>query len=369
MKTAPIKVFVDAHVFDGAFQGTTTYLAGLYTHLVKQEDFEITLAAHEPGRLKLVFTDPRFRFVKLESPSKYKRLAFEIPALLKAGKYDYAHFQYITPFRKPCRYINTIHDILFIDFPQYFPFAYRFTKKHIFRLSAWRSDLICTVSDYSREALIRHFGIRENRLLLTPNAVEPPAEPVADVKQRYGLDKYILFVSRMEPRKNHYLMLKSFVELALFGKGYQLVFIGRKEDVRTDNYHTYYQSIPEAAKEAVLHLENISPAELNSFYRNAELFVYPSLAEGFGIPPLEAAIMGCKVLCSNQTAMSDFDFFGPYLFDPNNPEELKLKIQSILEDENYPYAEIRAAVLNRYNWSRISADFAARLRSMGPGTH
>ncbi|MBX3165006.1 MAG: glycosyltransferase family 4 protein [Bacteroidetes bacterium] len=359
-----IKIFVDAHVFDNSFQGTTTYLKGLYSALVKNENFEITLAAENTEKLKLFFTDERFRFIQLKTRSKYKRLALEIPKLLKEHKFDYAHFQYITPLVKVrnCKYINTIHDLLFLDFPQYFPFSYRFTKKQLFKFSARKSDIICTVSDYSKNALIRHFHISPENIVITPNAVVIYNESYVNVKAKYNLDKYILFVSRVEPRKNHYLLLKTFVEMELYKQGYQLIFIGRKNDVTSENYFNYYHALPDEIKKRVLHFENISHDDLYGFYRYADLFVYPSLAEGFGIPPLEAAMAGCKVICSNQTAMSDFDFFGNYLFNPNNENELKEKIEMVLNDKLYNFNYIKQAIEKKYNWEIIAKNFAVRLQ-------
>src|SRR3954463_15873489 len=95
-----IKLFVDAHVFDGAYQGTTTYLQGLYSALVTDNDFEITLAAVNIAHLKTIFPNPAFKFIALQPGSKYKRLAIELPRLLKEQKFDFAHFQYITPLIK-----------------------------------------------------------------------------------------------------------------------------------------------------------------------------------------------------------------------------------------------------------------------------
>ena len=111
-----------------------------------------------------------------------------------------------------------------------------------------------------------------------------------------------------------------------------------------------------------MHVEDISDGELNSFYKTAELFVYPSYAEGFGIPPLEAGVASCKVLCSNQTAMRDFDFFGKYLFDPNNPAELERKLLETLEETDYPYGKIKDAIVERYNWKSISDHFSEILK-------
>lgn len=357
-----IRILVDAHIFDSSFQGTSTYIRGLYSALVEDPDFEITLAAKNVTQLKTLFPDERFKFIELPSTSKIKRLGFDIPALIKEHKFDYAHFQYIIPLKKECRYINTIHDLLFMDFPFYFPWTYRFTKFFTFGLSAKRADVLCTVSEYSRKAIQKHFRISEKKITITPNAVDPFRGNLLDVKRKYDLDKYILYVSRFEPRKNHYTLLKAFVDLGLYDQGYKLVFIGRFKDVENTKYNSYFNELPPNQKESVLYFENLSDGELYSFYKYTNLFVYPSLAEGFGIPPLEAAIMECKVLCSNQTALTDFSFFADYFFNPNDIEDLKHKIQTVLKAENYPYLQIKSAVIENYNWKHISVKFAEVLK-------
>ena len=355
---------MDAHVFDDSYQGTTTYLKGLYTALVEDDDFEITLGVHNLERIKTIFPDPRFRFIQLPTTFKIKRLVYDIPSIIKENKCDFAHFQYITPLKKECLYINTVHDLLFMDYPEYFPFKYRFRNKHSFKISARKADVICTISEFSKDALIRHFKLNPGQITITPNAVNNNLTKAIDVKDKFGLEKYILFVSRLEPRKNHYLTIKCFVELELYKQGYKMVFVGRTKDVKTENYESYYKNLPNEVKSSVIHFENLPDEELNGLYAHAALFIYPSLAEGFGIPPLEAAINNCKVLCSNSTAMKDFSFFGNYLFDPHNEDELKSKIRSTLADNNYPFREIREAILKKYNWDSISKTFAARLKAV-----
>lgn len=357
-----IKIFVDAHVFDVTYQGTSTYIKGIYSELVKDPDFEIYLAAFNTDRLKKEFPHPDFKFIKLPSRSKLKRLAIDIPKIIRQNGFDYAHFQYITPLTKSCKYINTIHDLLFLQYPHYFPLKYRIVNKLTFGISAFRSDIVCTVSEFSKAALKRYFSIPEEKLVLTPNAVDAYKGNLTDVKSKYKLGKYILYVSRFEPRKNHYALLRSFVDMGLHNQGYKLVFIGRFKDVTNLKYLNYFDSLPDDLKKAVLYFENLQEDELYSFYQQAELFVYPSLAEGFGIPPLEAAIMNCKVLCSNQTALKDFYFFEKYLFDPHNLDDLKSKIASVLKDENYPYLSIRTAAMERYNWTAISRNFGLELK-------
>jgi glycosyltransferase involved in cell wall biosynthesis len=360
--TQKIKIFVDAHVFDETYQGTSTYIKGIYSELVKNNDFEVTLAANNIEALRLEFSNPLFHFIQLPNKSKIKRLAFDIPKILKEQKFDYAHFQYILPLRKSCRYINTIHDLLFLQFPEYFPFKYRLINSLIFRLSAIRSDIICTVSEFSKTALNNYFNVNLQKIVLTPNAVDSYDGNFINVKEKHGITKYILFVSRFEPRKNHLLLLKSFIKLKLIDEGYKLVFIGRFKDVNNKIYENYYNSLNKNEKASVIYLENISDQELRSFYKQADLFVYPSLAEGFGIPPIEAAMLNCKVLCSDKTAMSDFNFFGKYLFDPSKEDELKTKMKDCLNEKEYPFEQIKKDIKQIYNWNLITEKFAEAVK-------
>lgn len=354
-----MKLLIDAHVFDGKFQGTRTYLEGLYTHMTKHQDIEFYFAAHEEQKLKDIFgLAANIRYVHLFSESRLIRLAKELPKIIKENKIDYAHFQYISPLFKTCKEIVTIHDLLFMDFPQYFPSAYKIKNKYLFKRSAKRADILLSVSEYSKDEIIRHFGISGERIHITYNSILPANEGKDDIdlKKQFGLDKFILTVSRIEPRKNHLALLKAFVELNLKEKGYKLVMVGYK-DLSYSQFFDYYDKIDKETKEAILFLQ-VPFYHLVSLYRNASLFVFPSYAEGFGIPPIEALAYGCPLLCSNATAMAEFDLPEGMSFNPNDINELKGKILSQL---NCPIDQraITKNILAKYNWQSIS-DFYYR---------
>jgi glycosyltransferase involved in cell wall biosynthesis len=355
-----INILVDAHVFDDGFQGTTTYIKGLYNALIQNDKFEIFIAAYNIENVKKHFLNERFKFIKLPSKSKLKRLAYDFPTIIKRYKIDYAHFQYITPLIKNCIFINTVHDLLFLEKPEYFPTGYKYVNEIAFRLSAYRSEMVCTVSEYSKVSLLKYFKINEEKIVVTPNSIQLSIPSNSELLKKYDLEKYILYVSRFEPRKNHIMLLKAFVELSLFPE-YKLVFIGKRHDLETSLFDQYEHRLNEAVHKSIIYLEDLSAEDLNLFYKNASLFVYPSLAEGFGIPPLEAAVAGCKVLCSNTTAMKDFSFFGDYLFDPTNLVELKSKMLFALSDNSYPYGRITEYIVDKYNWDKIASDFSSEI--------
>lgn len=356
-----IKIFVDGHVFDGFHQGTVTYIKGIYNELVTYANFEISIASNNLENLKKQFTHPDFKFIKLENTGSIKRLLFEIPKILEKQKFDFAHFQYICPIQKKCKYIVTIHDLLFIDFPQFFSLKERIKYNTFFYLSSLKADLVCTVSDYSYEAIIKNYKISTEKLIITHNGIDSPElYDLVNIKEKYSLKKYILYVSRIEPRKNHISLIKAFIDLKLIEKGYSLVCIG-KNQVRVPELESYLQNLDTSLRRQILFLENIPRNELSSFLSQADLFVYPSYAEGFGIPPLEAAMHSCKVISSRNTAMSEYDFFGKYLFDPGDISDLKSKLLDALSDNSYPFEEIKNKIQLKYNWSSITNRFVKRL--------
>jgi len=357
MKT--INIFVDCHVFDGNFQGTTTYLKGLYSELIKEKNNHYFLGAINTEFLETIFgIHDNVTYVAYKTKNKFYRLLLDIPRIIKENKIDFAYFQYVVPPIKTCKYIVTIHDVLFLDFPEYFPLLYRIKNKFLFETSAKRSDIVLTVSNFSKQQIQKHFGIK--KVMVTPNAVDPVYFEAYDknlvkekVKEKFKSENYFLFVSRWEPRKNHDRLLKGFVENEYY-KTHSLVFVGNKT-IENHIYNNYYSLLPKEIKATIFSFNKVYYQDLLLLVRGADLSIYPSIAEGFGIPPLESLAAKIPTICSNTTAMADFQFFDDCLFNPLELEDLKNKIEIGLNDTKID--QKRSQMQEKFTWHLAAEQF------------
>lgn len=370
-----IRVFVDAHTFDGEFQGSRTFIREIYAILAQKETLELYIGAYDTTNLKKYFPGiPDDQLVTFKNRSSVMRLLFDIPAIIKKYRIRYAHFQYIVPLYKNCRYIVTIHDVLFRDYPREFSFFYRFFKTVLYKAGAARADILTTDSSFSLASIHKHLGIPKEKIQLVPMAVNDKYFESYDkttakdrFKAKYGFDRYILFVSRIEPRKNHALLLRSFVELELHLQGYYLVLLGH-QSLDTPAFTEIMDQLPGDTKPFIFIKSDVPDNELLLFYRAADVFVYPSKAEGFGIPPLEAAAAKIPVICSNTSSMTDFTFFGKNHITPDY-DSVKNALQSVINEPpgDQALSVIAGTIQKRYSWAG-SAEQLHKLILAGEGT-
>jgi glycosyltransferase involved in cell wall biosynthesis len=369
MSSRPIRLFVDAHVFDGEYQGTRSFLKEIYKRIAQMPDrFELYLGAHDTGNLQKIFPSlPPERFIPIRSHNRLTRLGIELPMLLRKYGFDIAHFQYIVPFFKTCKYVVTTHDVLFLDTPQWFSLSYRLQKSFFFYLSLLLADLRSTVSDFSRRSIAKHMRLDPRSIVIIPNGVGEqfllPYDKMAvqtQVKHRFSIENYVLYVSRIEPRKNHHSLLRAMRELGCFERGIQLVFVGHESIPSTSLNDELAQLSGDQAR-SFHWLKNISDEDLLLLMKAARLFAYPSLSEGFGIPPLEAGALKVPVVCSNTTAMGDFTFFGPGHVDVNNYDQFKSAMKAYIDNqpEESVLSRIAAEIQTKYSWD-ASTEILAR---------
>lgn len=356
-----VKIFVDAYLLNKEHQGIKTYIKELYKEFARRNiAIEIYLGCFENKEVIAEFEEfPNVFYCYYKSRNRLFRMFFEIPKLIKTHQFDYAHFQYvIPPFRnKSTQYIVTIHDVLFNDFRDQFSRGYRLKRNFLFKFSARKSDFLCTVSEYSKGRLQAIYQTEEKEIFVTPNGVSEEffkvyskEEEQQYIESTFNVKNYILYVSRIEARKNQQALVKAFSDLP---KDLSLVFIGEKT-MENSELDRKLNELDKKTRNRIHFFNDLSEKDLISFLRGAVLFAYPSLAEGFGIPPLEAGAVKIPVLCSNATAMGDFDFFAPFYINFEKDDVHQYLIEILADNDESRLEDIGETIQRKYSWSRSS---------------
>lgn len=346
-----IKILVDGHVLDGKHQGTSSYISGLYSEMSKREECEIFIATEKEASVVKYFNNSiNVTWLPLTSKNKYQRLSFEFDSLARKIKADYSHFQYITPLTKSNKWINTIHDVLFLDFPENFPLSYRIQNYCLFKLGAMRSDILLTVSEYSKQRISAHFNTSAQDITVTPNAIDDISSVVGQAVTGLENTQFFIYVSRFEPRKNQHLLIESFLKSNAANSA-KLVLVGAP----ALPYPELDKYLTRDFNDKIIHLQGIDKSELVWLYQNAVAALYPSKGEGFGIPPLEAMAIGCPSYSADNTALSELI---PYLsgtFDNNETRIVTLFNKIEQEDKKLNLKDKSKQVITMFNWAN-SAD-------------
>jgi glycosyltransferase involved in cell wall biosynthesis len=353
------RIAVDGHILSGLFQGSRTYLENILACLGRYDRrnrYDIYSFAPDEVRRRLDFANFTHRRISIE-PAIPRLLLFWPYAKLRYG-FDALLTQYILPPLVLGQHLVVMHDILPVTHPQLFPPLMRWRSQRLFRHSARRARDIFVVSEYSRRAVIEHFGVPEERVHLTYNGFDATAPNVAPSSAATPSD-YLLFVGRLEPRKNVDLLIRALDHVT--EKNLRLIIVGRQAFAPAPLLALIRNS------PKVEHLQDIDAARLDSLYRSARILVYPSSAEGFGLPVIEALARRIPVITSNQTALPEVG--GPFAryLDPTAPDavtRLAALIDEAWHDPPRPEPAALAAHLARFDWERSARTILSRIDAL-----
>lgn len=292
----------------------------------------------------------------------YRRIWDWIPISYKSLFPDEADlnvfFNYIVPPRISGRVITTVHDLTWLRFPE------TMDKKNYRRLkrgmdySVERSDRILTISQFSKGEIMELLGIPEERISIVPCApsLSKTVGDFALCAEKFQITKpYLLYVGTIEPRKNLIRLLKAYAALQCRrGIEHQMVLAGGRGWEVEEIYRTAEHT------DGVVLTGYLTAAEKNALYQNAAAFVFPSLYEGFGIPPLEAMAFGCPVVCSNAASLPEVVGDAARLVDPLDEGDIAQGIWDVLTDEAYA-ARLRAEgyrQAEKYSWDASAEKLA-----------
>ncbi|MBU4450730.1 MAG: glycosyltransferase family 4 protein, partial [Actinobacteria bacterium] len=255
--------------------------------------------------------------------------------------------------------VLTIHDLAFIRFPQ-FNFDW-FIKKYTKEVTknAQIAKRIIAVSYSTKNDIVDLFGINPEKVDVTLEAADGVFRKLIECEKKYSLQKkyniskkFILSVGTIEPRKNFGTLIRAFNTLKKDGFDIQLVIAGR---TGWKSEATYEEKEKSPFKEDIIFTGRLTDDELVQLYNMAELFVYPSIFEGFGLPVLEAMQCGLPIVASNTSSIPEIvsdPVTGTFLVEVNNDREFSAKIKLILSDSHLreELSEKSAANATKFSW-------------------
>ncbi len=244
----------------------------------------------------------------------------------------------LPPTGKTLRKVVTVHDLAFLEHPEYAVPSLAATLGKVVPEAVAAADVVCTVSQEVSRTLIKHFHTPREKLTVIPNGVSPYFRRITDpillqsTHHKFGLKHpFVLGVGTLEPRKNHIGLIKAFYQAQKKKNGpAMLALAGGKGWL----YEETMQLVEELKlTKKVRFLGRVTDLELVTLYSMADVFAFPSFAEGFGVPPLEAMACGVPVITSNTSSLPEVVGNAGLLVDPHNTGELSTAIMRILGDK------------------------------------
>jgi glycosyltransferase involved in cell wall biosynthesis len=336
-----MKFSVDAHAIGRHLAGNEVYIRNLlnsFAAIDRESEFIAYLSVDDPSPL----VPSRFT-VRRVSANPFARLGFELSARLREDRPDLLHVQYTAPLGCPVPVVVSVHDVSFLEHPQFFPLFRALQLRWTVARTVRAAKKILTLSDFSSNAIQRAYGVDPSDVIVVPLAASPEFRvfhidnALDAVRSRFQLPApYILSVGDLQPRKNQIGLIAAFAQLAKnFPQlRHRLVLAGKE---------TWFSSkVREAAKSSgvadrIRFLGFVTDQDLLHLYNACDLFVFPSFYEGFGLPILEAMACGRAVTCSNTSAMPEVADGAAILFDPHSTAEMTRAMADLLRD-----AELRA---------------------------
>jgi glycosyltransferase involved in cell wall biosynthesis len=340
--------------------GIGTYIRNLLRQLSRLDhDTDFVVLCRPEDRDALTSLGENFRPVPETAGNYSLAEQVKVPLALKREGVTLFHApHYVLPPLVRCKSVVTIHDCIHLMFPQYLPnrFALAYARAAIGQ-AAKRATRVMTVSETSKRDILRYVDTEADKIDVIYNAyddrfaVEPREEDVVRVRERFQLhDEFVLYAGNVKPHKNVERLIQAFHLVRQSGLDHlKLVIIG--DEV------SRYAALRRAVHKHQLHkyvrfLGYLPEETLAVMYRLAGVFVFPSLYEGFGLPPLEAMASGTPVVTSNISSLPEVAGDAALLVDPYEPAAIADGIARVLTDERIR-RELRAKGLARarqFSW-------------------
>ena len=345
------RILIDADVLGRRRTGDETYVENLLRELGRRDDrLGYAAVTRDPSRIP-----PGVEPVPLEARSQLVRTFWSLPRLVRQERPALTHLQYVVPPGTHGKTAVTIHDLSFEEHPEFFPPHDRVALRMLVPRAARRSAVVFTVSEWTKRGILERYGIPEERVVVTPNGVDPSFTPEGPAAEEHG--SYLLFVGAVQPRKDPEVAVRA---LSLLDGDLRLVVAGPVK-LGADRVRATAASLGVADR--IRWLGYVDRSALAGLYRGAACLVFPSRYEGFGLPLLEAMASGTPVVASRATSIPEIAGDAAVLVEPGDPEALADGVRAALARRE----DLRSAGLARaklFSWSETAARTAEAYRKV-----
>jgi glycosyltransferase involved in cell wall biosynthesis len=349
------RVLVDARE-----SGTSTgrYIDKLVEHLHKlKPEIEITVLAKSPRLDFFKQIAPDFKIVRCDVPEFSFAEQYSFVWQLYGIKNDLVHFGMT---QQPVLYfgpsVTTIHDLTTARFrnPAKNQLVFglkQMVYRQVIRRVAHKAKYIITPSEYVKMDVAQYAKIDPTKIIVTYEAADKISDKAEPLKSLAG-QKFIMYVGRAQPHKNLWRLVEAFQLVRAKHPELKLALAGRKDIL----YHQLEKKVAKKKIDGVVFTGFVSEGQLRWLYENCQAYVFPSLSEGFGLPPLEAMMHGAPVVSSNATCLPEINGDAALYFNPLEVDDMAAKIDQVLNDEklrNRLVADGKKQVA-KYSWQRLA---------------
>jgi len=354
-------IAIDAHSVGAQLAGNETYATNLIEALagIDQTNEYTVFVTKRAAIDRFANRWPNFKVKQTFPHTPLVRIPITLSAALRRRRVDVLHVQYTAPPFAPCPVVATIHDLSFEHLPETFNRRSRAQLHLTVRHTARRAKQILTLSEFSRDDIIKTYDIDPARVFVTPAAAPTDFAPVTDstelqrIRTTYGIGReYILSLGSIQPRKNLVRLIGAYSSLRRLHpdlKLPQLVLAGKRGWLEKEIFRAAGEN--ELSRD-ILFTGYVPDKDLPGLYSGSLCFAYPSYFEGFGLPIVEAMQCGAPVIAGNRTSLPEVVGNAGVLVDPFSEAEIAQALAKMIGDSGYR-DELRVRGIERaraFNW-------------------
>ncbi|WP_138432504.1 glycosyltransferase family 4 protein [Winogradskyella algicola] len=361
-----MKIGIDAKWYFNGHPSGKVVVENIVNHIVKEDptiDFYIFLSKKD-RHLKFPIEQPNIHLVYIPNLLNAVTNIFIMPFYTSKYNLDVCIYQNYAPLFGAKKIVNYVHDALFIDFPEFFTLKERIYFYPMKYLSK-RADHVITISYSEKERMLKHGFCKDKNITVVYHGLglanNKQSLNKVNIFKKYDLpNKFILYLGRLNVRKNIQNLIKA---LPLVSEEISLVIVG-KSDHKTSNLDQLINHLK--VNDRVFKVGYIDFEDIEFFYKNALIFCFPSFAEGFGLPPLEAMYYGTPVVVSNKTSLPEVCGDSALYIDPNDPSEIANQINLLLENNilRNNLIEKGKQRSSEFSWKRASNEILNILKTI-----